>query len=245
MLTPLQSSVLGFLFEEERIGELGFFLTGGTALAAFHLHHRISEDLDLFVRREDLDFGTVFRGLSENLKKFGDVETALVSKSFLRIFLHSPNGQWDRLKIEFAQEVPAQIASPLTIDHVIVDSLEDIATNKISAILGRDKPRDLFDLYAILSRTTLTLDVLFKNVIRKDASFEHKEALYGFVEKIRDALNLSQEEFLSDVHPVRPESPLNMARYLNGAVDKFLEGLKSGPQNSPSSRMKSAPDMEP
>jgi hypothetical protein len=45
--------------------------------------------------------------------------------------------------------------------------------------------------------------------------------------------------------PVRPESPLNMARYLNGAVDKFLEGLESGPQNSPSSRMKSAPDMEP
>ena len=25
-----------------------FFLTGGTALATFHFHHRISEDLDLF-----------------------------------------------------------------------------------------------------------------------------------------------------------------------------------------------------
>ena len=245
MLTPLQSNVLEFLFEEERIGELGFFLTGGTALAAFHLHHRISEDLDLFVRREDLDFGILFRGLSENLKKFGDVEMALASKSFLRIFLHAPNGRWDRLKIEFAREVPAQIASPLTIDHVIVDSLEDIATNKISAILGRDKPRDLFDLYAVLSGTGLTLDVLFKNVIRKDASFEHKEALYGFVEKIREALNLSQEEFLSDVHPVHPENALNMALYLNGAVDKFLEGLENVPQNSPTSGRKSALDMEP
>ncbi|WP_053764633.1 nucleotidyl transferase AbiEii/AbiGii toxin family protein [Leptospirillum ferriphilum] len=245
MLTPLQRSVLGFLFEEERIGELGFFLTGGTALAAFHLHHRISEDLDLFVRRDDLDFGILFRGLSENLKKFGGVETALVSKSFLRIFLHAPNGQWDRLKIEFAQEVPARIASPLTIDHVIVDSLEDIATNKISAILGRDKPRDLFDLYAILSGTSLTLEVLFKNAIRKDASFEHKEALYGFVEKIREAFNLSQEVFLSDVHPVRPENVPDMARYLNGAIDKFLEGLENVPQPGPSSGKKSAPDMEP
>ena len=124
MLTPLQSRVLAFLFEEERIGELGFFLTGGTALAAFHLHHRISEDLDLFIRRDDVDLGIVLRGLSGNLRKFGEVETALASKSFLRFFLHAPNGEWDKLKIEFAQDVPARIASPLTIGHVIVDSME-------------------------------------------------------------------------------------------------------------------------
>ena len=245
MLTPLQSRVLAFLFEEERIGELGFFLTGGTALAAFYLHHRISEDLDLFIRREDVDFGIALRGLSENLRKFGEVETALASKSFLRFFLHAPNGEWDKLKIEFAQDVPALIVSPLTIDHVIVDSLEDIATNKVSAILGRDKPRDLFDLYMILSKTSLTLDILFKNVITKDASFEHKEALYGFVGKIRNTLNLSQEEFLSDVHPVKPETALNMARYLNGAIDKFLEELERPHQNNPSSTIKSFPDMEP
>jgi len=28
-----------------------FFLTGGTCLSVFYLHHRVSEDLDLFTRR--------------------------------------------------------------------------------------------------------------------------------------------------------------------------------------------------
>lgn len=196
-------------------------------MAAFHLHHRISEDLDLFIRRDDLDFGIAFRGLPERLRKFGNAETALVSRSFLRIFLRAPNGPWDKLKIEFAQEVPARIADPLMVGPIIVDSLEDIATNKVSAILGRDMPRDLFDLYTILSKTNLTLDVLFNNVIRKDASFEHKEALYGFVEKIRKAANISQDEFLSDVHPVRSETSRHVADYLNAALDTFLSRLES------------------
>jgi predicted nucleotidyltransferase component of viral defense system len=227
MLTPLQTRILNFLFEGEKIGSLGFFLTGGTALSAFHLHHRFSEDLDLFVRSHELDFGVALRGLATNLAKFGDVETSLVSKSFLRIFLHAPNGQWNNLKIEFAQDVPARIAPPLKFGEVIVDSLEDIAANKISAILGRDKPRDLFDLYTILSRTNLTLEDLFKDVIRKDAFFEHKEAFYGFVGKIRNASALSQEDFLRDVHPAHPELVTTVADYLNFEVDRFLEGIET------------------
>jgi hypothetical protein len=42
-LSPIQRDVLRF-FARER----GFFLTGGAALAGFHLHHRPTTDLDLF-----------------------------------------------------------------------------------------------------------------------------------------------------------------------------------------------------
>jgi hypothetical protein len=45
-LTPLQASFLERLFATEA-GQR-FYLTGGTALAAFRLHHRVSVDLDLF-----------------------------------------------------------------------------------------------------------------------------------------------------------------------------------------------------
>ncbi|MBN1138047.1 MAG: nucleotidyl transferase AbiEii/AbiGii toxin family protein [Anaerolineae bacterium] len=45
-LTPLQLAVLEQFFATE--AGKRFFLTGGTALAAFHLHHRLSVDLDLF-----------------------------------------------------------------------------------------------------------------------------------------------------------------------------------------------------
>ena len=45
-LTPLQASVLESFFATAAGQQ--FYLTGGTALAAFHLHHRASVDLDLF-----------------------------------------------------------------------------------------------------------------------------------------------------------------------------------------------------
>ena len=45
-LTPLQADFLARFFATGT-GQ-SFFLTGGTALAAFYLHHRMSVDLDLF-----------------------------------------------------------------------------------------------------------------------------------------------------------------------------------------------------
>jgi hypothetical protein len=43
-LTAFQKDVLDAFFRRER----GFFLTGGAALAGFHLGHRTTDDLDLF-----------------------------------------------------------------------------------------------------------------------------------------------------------------------------------------------------
>lgn len=45
-LTSLQAAFLTRFFATDT-GQL-FFLTGGTALAAYHLHHRLSVDLGLF-----------------------------------------------------------------------------------------------------------------------------------------------------------------------------------------------------
>jgi hypothetical protein len=46
-LTPLQAAFLTRFFGTDT-GQFFFFLTGGTALAAFYLHHRLSVDLYLF-----------------------------------------------------------------------------------------------------------------------------------------------------------------------------------------------------
>ena len=46
VLTPLQHDFLSSFFGQP--ASAPFVLTGGTALAAFHLQHRLSEDLDLF-----------------------------------------------------------------------------------------------------------------------------------------------------------------------------------------------------
>lgn len=46
-LTPLQREILERFFARQS----GFFLTGGGALAGFHLGHRETHDLDLFTDR--------------------------------------------------------------------------------------------------------------------------------------------------------------------------------------------------
>ncbi|MFQ5865173.1 MAG: nucleotidyl transferase AbiEii/AbiGii toxin family protein [bacterium] len=43
ILNPLQNSFLDEFFQQTQ----EFYLTGGTALSAFYLQHRYSEDIDL------------------------------------------------------------------------------------------------------------------------------------------------------------------------------------------------------
>ena len=47
-----------------------FYLTGGTALAEFYLHHRLSEDLDFF-SEEEIDSQIVFAFLKSIQKSAG------------------------------------------------------------------------------------------------------------------------------------------------------------------------------
>ncbi|MFQ6091943.1 MAG: nucleotidyl transferase AbiEii/AbiGii toxin family protein [bacterium] len=50
VLTPLQEDFIGFF--AKTVLKDTFLLTGGTALSAFYLQHRISEDVDFFTEEE-------------------------------------------------------------------------------------------------------------------------------------------------------------------------------------------------
>ena len=47
ILTERQRQLLNLLSQESYIQQ-NFYLSGGTALAEYYLHHRLSEDLDFF-----------------------------------------------------------------------------------------------------------------------------------------------------------------------------------------------------
>src|SRR3989344_2541460 len=51
ILSQNQKRVLKIISGEKTICD-SFYLTGGTALAEFYLHHRLSEDLDFFAEAE-------------------------------------------------------------------------------------------------------------------------------------------------------------------------------------------------
>jgi len=50
ILSPNQTRLLEIIANDKEICHR-FYLTGGTALAEFYLHHRLSEDLDFFFRK--------------------------------------------------------------------------------------------------------------------------------------------------------------------------------------------------
>ncbi|MDP2656011.1 MAG: nucleotidyl transferase AbiEii/AbiGii toxin family protein [bacterium] len=61
ILSERQLRALEFLAGQEYIKN-NFYLTGGTALVAYSLHHRYSEDLDFFSEQEVLGTtNTLFR----------------------------------------------------------------------------------------------------------------------------------------------------------------------------------------
>lgn len=145
-LTPLQLAFLERFFATDT-GQ-HFFLTGGTALAAFHLHHRSSIDLDLFTL-DDLALRETAVLVPQLAADLGcQIGRARRSEHFGQFLLEPENGQ--PLQIDLVRDFGPQYGQKIKIGNVIVDSVENIGANKLTAILGRTEAKDFVDLIFIL-----------------------------------------------------------------------------------------------
>ncbi|OHB17775.1 MAG: hypothetical protein A2734_02865 [Parcubacteria group bacterium RIFCSPHIGHO2_01_FULL_40_30] len=149
-LTPLQKTVIQKVAEEPKLAD--FYLTGGTALAAYYLHHRISDDLDFFSFNEP---DTFF--IHEFINKLR-IELAAKTVRFEK--LHDRNQFFfvlgeNELKVEFTKYPFKQLESPKIMEQLKIDSLRDIGANKLMAALERFDPKDFVDLYYLLESTEL------------------------------------------------------------------------------------------
>ncbi len=146
ILTPTQERFLQAFFQDD--GDT-FYLSGGTALAGYYLHHRRSDDLDFFTRDHGL------------LPRMGQrVERAIAAAGLsidrvnrrtdsVQFFL---TGDIERdhplVKCEFMPDQPPHFAPPRSFAGIWVDDLLSIAVNKIT-IITRYDPKDYFDRYLI------------------------------------------------------------------------------------------------
>lgn len=135
-----------------------FYFGGGTALSHYYLQHRYSEDLDFF-NQEEFDPQDVTISIKGFQKKLGFV-TFDYQNSFNRnlYFLRFKDGYI--LKLEFTYYPFQQIEQPKEIDGLLIDSVVDIATNKLFTIVQKPRGRDYFDLYTIINKYNFAIEEL-------------------------------------------------------------------------------------
>lgn len=130
---------------------LHWYLTGGTALSACYFNHRLSEDIDLFTR-------TPFRH-EQIISMMVDIAARMQAKltytivdTSLRYDLLLPRNR--KLKVDFVHFEFDQLKKPNGLEGLSVDSIEDIAVNKLLTISQRTASKDYVDLYFILKKYT-------------------------------------------------------------------------------------------
>ncbi len=139
-----------------------FRLTGGTALSAFYLEHRSSEDLDFF-SSEKIPFYVT----EEFLKKVDLIKDILYTKQFDRNIFNLSLKDGTRLKVEFTYYPLINLEDIVLIDNLRTDSLLDITVNKLCAIADRIDAKDYVDLYSAIKGGDLSLKDLMSLAERK------------------------------------------------------------------------------
>jgi nucleotidyltransferase AbiEii toxin of type IV toxin-antitoxin system len=161
-LSPLQSDLLQGFFEREQ----RFVLTGGGALAGFHLGHRESKDLDFFAR-PPVELELAERAIEDAARACGATCRSQVRYPEFRRFLVQRGADTTLVDLVIDRAPEVDPVKP-KFGIVRVDSLREIAANKICTILSRCEIRDLVDLRAILS-TGIDLGQALHDAERKDA----------------------------------------------------------------------------
>jgi predicted nucleotidyltransferase component of viral defense system len=121
-----------------------FYLTGGTCVNRFFLEKRYSDDLDLFCNDNAL-YREDCRRLMRTLSAAGmPPEIRVDTRDFVRLFFDS------KLQVDLVNDRVFHFGSVTITDKGYpLDNPRNICANKLTALVGRDEPKDVFDLYVL------------------------------------------------------------------------------------------------
>ena len=193
---------------------LPFYLTGGTALGRFYLHHRLSDDLDFFVNADPQYSDYVAEIKSKITTRFQvNIQQSLFNDDFTRFFILEDDFS---LKIEFINDVNYHAGKPNEYEYGWIDSPVNILANKLSALIGRDEPKDVFDIIH------LSLNYSFNWM---DVFYHAKEKAVINELDVEERLVNFPVQWLENVQWLKEPLDLKFARdMLNRIADDFLLG---------------------
>ncbi|RPI17008.1 MAG: hypothetical protein EHM58_10850 [Ignavibacteriae bacterium] len=183
--TENQRDVLLLLSGFNEIRE-NFFLTGGTALSVFYLHHRVSDDLDLFTVNEidlsKLDF-LLTRNLNERIKKINSTKhylSLIIDDTKVDFVIDYVSNKNKREKYYFNEE-----------SFIRIDNMENISSNKLCVLVSRTEVKDYIDFFHICKNyDNDKLKIIYEEALKKDAVFEDSPTVaYQIEEGLKYVVN--------------------------------------------------------
>ncbi len=167
----------------------GFYLAGGTALSAFYIEHRLSQDLDLFTDTEEAMPPVEF--LIGLIKKLPSIDDIQYERLFDRRIFAATFKDGDLLKVEFTTYPFKSIEKRTRVGKIAIDSLLNIVTGKLFALTDRYDPKDFVDLYFVLRTYDWALSELIK---RTGERFEIKGLDFVIPERLLLVKKIGPEE---------------------------------------------------
>jgi predicted nucleotidyltransferase component of viral defense system len=144
----MQQAALDWVADQSAL-TTGFYLSGGTALAEFYLHHRYSEDLDFF-SPDEFDPTELQPYLARLKTHLGATSLGIENRLNRNLFFFETAAE--TLKVEFSWFVGAPIEPGLKHRTLRIDSQLDLAVNKLFTIYQRPRARDYVDLFYLLPK---------------------------------------------------------------------------------------------
>jgi predicted nucleotidyltransferase component of viral defense system len=164
-LSSLQRDFLLKFFSERR----DFFLTGGAALSVFYLDHRLSNDLDLFTIKP-VDWFMIQKYLEWIFKEIKANSKEIVKEPLFQRYQLNRGGE--NLIVDFViDQIPQIDEKKNHFGIIVVDTLLEIAVNKICTLLSRAETKDIIDLF-FLQKEGFPIMENLSHAKKKDAGFD-------------------------------------------------------------------------
>ncbi|MDD2450291.1 nucleotidyl transferase AbiEii/AbiGii toxin family protein [Sulfurovum sp.] len=193
----LQDEVIKVVFEVENI----FYLTGGTCLSRFYQEKRYSDDLDFFTNRSPR-YSFAIKNIKKALLKKFDLQVEIESKDFTRYKINN------LLQVDFVNDIDSRYKDVVvTKEGFIIDNVENILSNKLTAVMGRDNPKDIFDIYLIWNFYDFSWQDILDSAHEK-AGFSDEELivrLKSFPKILFDEIHIIDTNFLTNFDFEFPE----------------------------------------
>jgi len=186
----LQDKVLSVVFETEK----EFYLTGGTCLSRFYVEKRYSDDLDFFTNQSSR-YSFAIKNIKKALGQKFCVSVEVESKDFTRFKID------DVLQVDFVNDISFRYKEPIVNENnYLLDTVENILSNKITAVIGRDNPKDIFDIYLIRKHYTFDWKEILGAAHQK-AGFSNEELLTrlkSFPHELLKSIKMIDRTFLDN-----------------------------------------------